>query len=363
MKLILLPAVFLSLLGLVMLASISPERVLVQSIFAVAAVLVGLACFRVGAKNLLPAAVPMYIGILIFLGLTFAFGAVTRGSVRWLSFGGVKLQVSELAKPVLMLAAVKLVSDGWVGSKRKQLVKFAGAILAAAALAGLVAVQPDLGTAISLMAIFTAAVIISGPPRWILAAGILLLVLLVSIGKLGKLDKLGLKDYQVRRLESFVNPYADPKGAGYQVIQSTIAVGSGMWTGRGLGRGTQSQLKFLPERHTDFIFASLAEELGFLGAIMVLGLYAAMTAGLVTAAWAARDRVDRLVLGSTAGWLFFQAAINILMNLGLSPVTGITLPFLSSGGSSLVSSAAMLGLALSIVFSRNVRYINGYGGG
>jgi len=355
MKLILLPAVFLSLLGLVMLVSISPERVLLQSIFAVAAVLVGLGCFRLGAKNLLPAAVPMYIGILIFLGLTFAFGAVTRGSVRWLSFLGVKLQASELAKPVVMLLSVKLLSGGWIGSKRKQLAKFAGATLAAAALAGLVTVQPDLGTAIALMAIFMAAVMVSRPPRWILGVAALSLVLLAPV------IKFGLKDYQVRRLESFVNPYADPKGAGYQVIQSTIAVGSGMWTGRGLGRGTQSQLKFLPERHTDFIFASLVEELGFLGGAVVLGLYVAMVTGLVRAAWAAHDRVDKVVLGSTAGWLFFQSAVNILMNLGLSPVTGITLPFLSSGGNSLISSAAILGLALSIVFSRNIRYINGYG--
>jgi len=148
------------------------------------------------------------------------------------------------------------------------------------------------------------------------------------------------------------NPYSDPKGDGYQVIQSTIAVGSGMWTGRGLGRGTQSQLKFLPERHTDFIFASLVEELGFLGGAVVLGLYAAIILGLVKAAWAAEDKIDRLMLGSAAGWLFFQSAINIMMNLGLSPVTGITLPFLSSGGSSMVSSAAILGLALSVVEKR-----------
>jgi rod shape determining protein RodA len=185
--------------------------------------------------------------------------------------------------------------------------------------------------------------IISGIPKLLLVLGILSIVVLMPFGKVI------LKDYQVRRLESFVNPYSDPRGAGYQVIQSTIAVGSGMWTGRGLGRGTQSQLKFLPERHTDFIFASLVEELGFLGGVVVLGLYAAMITGLIRAAWATNDRVDRLVLGSTAGWLFFQSAINIMMNLGLSPVTGITLPFLSSGGSSMVSSSIILGLSLSVI--------------
>lgn len=346
MKLILLPAVFLSLLGLVMLVSISPEKVLLQSIFFMAAILVGLACFRVGAKNLLTAVWPMYISILIFLGLTFTFGTVTRGSTRWLSVGGVKLQASEAAKPILVILSAYFFSRGWPANKKHQFKILGKAGLSVAGLVLLVALQPDLGTAISLAAIFGSAVIISSAPRWVIGAGILLLVSLVLLGKFGKL---GLRDYQVRRLESFINPYRDPKGSGYQVIQSTIAVGSGMWTGRGLGRGTQSQLKFLPERHTDFIFASLVEELGFFGGVLVLGLYAALTAGLVRAAWGAGDRFDRLVIGSAAGWLFFQSAINIMMNLGLGPVTGITLPFLSSGGSSMISSAAILGLALSAV--------------
>lgn len=336
----------MSLLGLAMLFSISADKVLLQSIYFVTAILIGWACFRVGAKNLLSIVWPMYITILFFLGLTFIFGAVTRGAVRWLSLGGVKLQASEMAKPILLLVSVYFFSKPWLGNKKYQLKMLVKSVLAAGVLVALVAVQPDLGTAIALSAIFISALVISSAPRWLTGVGILLLVLLVSLGKFGKL---GLRDYQLRRLESFVNPYSDPKGDGYQVIQSTIAVGSGMWTGRGLGRGTQSQLKFLPERHTDFIFASLVEELGFFGGAVVLGLYGMMILGLVRAAWAAKDRVSRLVLGGTAGWLFFQSAINILMNLGLSPVTGITLPFLSSGGSSLVSSAAILGLALSAV--------------
>ena len=359
MKLILLPAIFLSLLGLVMLVSISADRVLLQSIFFVAAVLVGWLCFRIGAKNLLPIIWPMYITILVFLGLTFIFGAVTRGSVRWLSFGGIKLQASEMAKPILLLVSVYFFSKPWLENKKFQLKLLAKSGLAAGGLVVLVAVQPDLGTAMILAAIFICAVVISSPSRWLMGTGILLLVLSASFGKLGKLDKLGLKDYQIRRLESFANPYSDPKGDGYQVIQSTIAVGSGMWTGRGLGRGTQSQLKFLPERHTDFIFASLVEELGFLGGAVVLGLYAAIILGLVKAAWAAEDKIDRLMLGSAAGWLFFQSAINIMMNLGLSPVTGITLPFLSSGGSSMVSSAAILGLALSVAEKRRNCFFTG----
>lgn len=341
MKLILLPAIFLSLLGLTEMISISPERALIQAIFAVVAALVGLAVYRIGVKNLLPLVWPLYTIVLIFLLLTFAFGTVTRGSVRWLEVGGIKLQASEIAKPVILLTTVNFLARG-VGGLR-------WAAAAGVLILG-VAMQPDLGTAMVLLAIFVFGVIISMAPRRLAVTAGLLLVLFAIFGKFGKfeqLSELGLRDYQIRRLESFVNPYSDPRGAGYQVIQSTIAIGSGMWTGRGLGRGTQSQLRFLPERHTDFIFASAVEELGFLGGLVILGLYAIMILGLVRAAVAAGDRVGRLVLGSTAGWLFFQSAVNILMNLGLMPVTGITLPFLSSGGSSLVSSAVIMGLALS----------------
>lgn len=341
MKLILLPAIFLSLLGLVMMASILPERLVLQAVFVVLAALLGWLAYRVGVRNLLPFVWPVYVVVVIFLGLTFGFGVVTRGSVRWLEAGGIKLQASEIAKPVVIL----------IGAGGSRWAAAATGVLILA-----VATQPDLGTAMVLLAIFVFGVIISTAPRRLAGAAGLILVLLALFGKFGKfeqLSKLGLRDYQIRRIESFVNPYSDPRGAGYQVIQSTIAIGSGMWTGRGLGRGTQSQLKFLPERHTDFIFAGAVEELGFLGGVVILGLYAIMILGLVRAAAAAGDRAGRLVLGSTAGWLFFQSAVNILMNLGLMPVTGITLPFLSSGGSSLVSSAVIIGLALSVVKTRS----------
>lgn len=343
MKLILLPAFFLSFLGLTMMASISPDRLLIQSIFVVLSALTGWMVYRIGIKNLVTIVWPLYISVIIFLVLTFGFGAVTRGSVRWLSFGGIKLQVSEIAKPILLLTSVWFFSPGWPEEKKSQLKLFIRAGLVAATLVGLVAVQPDLGTAMALMAIFGLAAVISGIPRWLLGLIVVCLLGLLPVARWG------LKDYQARRLESFVNPYADPRGGGYQVIQSTIAVGSGRWTGRGLGQGTQSQLKFLPERHTDFIFASLVEELGFIVGSVVLGLYGLIVTGLIRAALETKGKEGRLVLGVTAGWLFFQSAINILMNLGLSPVTGITLPFLSSGGSSLVASAAMVGLALSAI--------------
>lgn len=343
MKLILLPAIFLSLLGLTMMSGISSERVLIQSIFMVLSALAGWLVYRIGIKNLVALVWPLYITVMIFLVLTFVFGAVTKGSVRWLSLGTVKFQASEIAKPALLLTSVYFFSRKWPIGKKPQLKMFVKAGLAAGSLIFLVAVQPDLGTALVLTAIFISAFIISSAPRWLMGLSVLLLVIIMPLGKAT------LKDYQLKRLESFINPYMDPKGAGYQVIQSTIAVGSGRWTGRGLGRGTQSQLKFLPERHTDFIFAGIVEELGFVGGVLVLGLYFLTILGLVRESLKTDNMVNRLTLSAAAGWLFFQSAVNILMNLGLSPVTGITLPFLSSGGSSLVSSAAMIGLALSSI--------------
>lgn len=343
MKLILLPAVFLSLLGLTMMASISPDRVLIQSIFLVLSALAGWMAYRIGTKNILPVVWPLYLSIIVFLALTFVFGVATRGSVRWLSLGGVKLQGSEFAKPILLLVSVHFFSHTWPLEKKPLLKMFTAASVAAGLLISLVALQPDLGTAMTLAAIFVSGLIVSSPPKWLMGLAALLLIVFVPFGKLG------LKDYQVRRLQTFINPYSDPKGAGYQVIQSTIAVGSGMWSGRGLGRGTQSQLKFLPERHTDFIFAGIVEELGFIGGVLALGLYFLILLGLIREGLKTDNRINRLTLAVAAGWLFFQSAVNILMNMGLMPVTGITLPFLSSGGSSLVSSAAMVGLALSTI--------------
>jgi rod shape determining protein RodA len=157
-----------------------------------------------------------------------------------------------------------------------------------------------------------------------------------------------LKPYQVNRLVSFINPDADPLGAGYNVTQSTIAVGSGKIFGRGLGQGTQSHLRFLPEKHTDFIFASLVEELGLIGGVMIIFSYLALCFGLIRAAQFASSEVGSVICLSSLGLILFQAVVNIGMNLGIMPITGITLPLVSSGGSSILSMGIMLGMCLSV---------------
>ena len=157
-----------------------------------------------------------------------------------------------------------------------------------------------------------------------------------------------LAPYQRERLSSFIDPYSDPLGSGYSVIQSVIAVGSGQLFGRGLGHGTQSQLRFLPERHSDFIFAALAEELGFIGAAIVLFCYLALLMRLIKIAKSSPDLFGSLITVGVFTMITFQVAVNIGMNVGLIPITGITLPLISSGGSSLIATAVSLGLVQSV---------------
>jgi rod shape determining protein RodA len=157
-----------------------------------------------------------------------------------------------------------------------------------------------------------------------------------------------LADYQKQRLISFINPYADPKLSGYQLIQSVIAVGSGGFLGRGLGRGIQSQLKFLPERQTDFIFATIAEELGLVGSLGLVLVYCFLLLRILKIAQNAPDQLSFFITSGTFVMFFFQGMINIGMNLGLMPITGITLPLVSSGGSSLLATMISLGIVHNI---------------
>lgn len=339
--LIILPAFSLSALSLAVLSSIAPGRVLSQTLFLVTATMIGWGVYALGARNLLYFSTFFYVSLIVFLALTIIFGRVTRGSVRWLEIAGIRGQVSELAKPTLLLVGTALGERAWKREWKKQFTRLVGYGLIIAAPMLLVLLQPDLGTGLVILIISLTLLFASGIPRWLIVSAALLCVSAIPA------STYLLADYQLKRIEAFIDPYADPRGAGYQVIQSTIAVGSGQLFGRGLGHGTQSRLQFLPERQTDFIFASLVEELGLVGGMLVIGLYLAMLFGLIHGALIAKEKNDMLVCVGCAGWLFFQATTNMMMNLGLAPVTGITLPFLSAGGSSLVSSSVMLGLAAS----------------
>lgn len=343
LTLIILPALLLSAVSITMLGSIAPNKVLVQELFSLMAVIIGWGVYRIGSINLFYFSKSFYILLIVLLTFTVIFGRVTRGSARWLEIAGVRGQVSELAKPVILLLGVSLLRHSWPWRLKEQLVALGKFTLLMLLPIILVLLEPDLGTAIVLLVIAATLGFCSGIPRRILFLIFIAALLIIPA------SRYFLADYQLRRIDAFFDPYADPRGAGYHVIQSTIAVGSGQLFGRGLGHGTQSRLKFLPERQTDFIFASLVEELGLVGGLLTLALYAAILTGLVFGIFMAKDRLGFLLLTGCAGWLFFQAATNIAMNMGLAPVTGITLPFLSAGGSSLVSSSIMLALAVSSV--------------
>ena len=290
--------------------------------------------------------------IILLLILVFILGVETRGSIRWIPLGPVNIQPSEFAKPVIILFLAGFWSNRIV--TWKNILK---SFLWLLPVLGLVFKQPDLGTTITLGAIWLG---------FIFAAGISLkkgLVLLLTLVLVIPLILVGLADYQKDRLTSFLSPEQDPLGLGYNIIQSTIAIGSGEFIGRGLGQGTQSRLQFLPEFRTDFIFASLAEELGFLGSVTILLIYLFLISYSLKIASRSVDFFGFLLSIGVAVMIIFQTAVNIGMSVGLVPITGVTLPLISYGGSSLVATLISFGLLASVAkFKRpiDVSSVGGY---
>ncbi len=207
----------------------------------------------------------------------------------------------------------------------------------------LVMAQPDLGTSLVFVAILAGMLFMSGASlRWLSAMGLAVLAALPFIWTYV------LRDYQKERLTSFLDPLADVQGAGYQLFQSQIAVGSGGWLGKGLTNSTQNQLDFLPVQTTDFVFAILAEELGFLGALVVIGLFVALLWRILVAGWRSKDPFGSLFAAGLASMLLFQLFVNVGMVTGIMPITGIPLPFVTHGGASLISIALGLGICQSV---------------
>ncbi len=284
---------------------------------------------------------PLYVVQLGLLGLTLAIGTGVGGSQRWVSVGGIQFQFSELAKilMIVVLANYLAARQGRLGSL--------WSILGACILVGppllLVLLQPDLGTSLVFGAILFGMLFMSGASlRWL---GVLTASGLAAFPFIWTYV---LKDYQKERLTAFLNPLADIQGSGYQLYQSQIAVGSGGMFGKGLTNGTQNALDFLPVQNTDFVFAVLAEELGFIGATVVVGLFVILLWRILTSAWRSKDPFGMLFGAGLASMILFQLVINIGMVIGIMPITGIPLPFVTHGGASLISIAAGLGILESI---------------
>lgn len=286
------------------------------------------------------------VSIVLLLAVEF-FGTVGMGAQRWIDLGFMRLQPSELMKitSVMLLAAYY----DWLPTERSSRpVWVLIPVLMILFPTFLVLRQPDLGTSILLMAAGGGVMFLAGV-HWayfaaVIAAGV---GLITAVFQSRGTDWQLLKNYQYRRIDTFLDPSQDPLGAGYHITQSKIALGSGGWSGRGYMQGTQSRLNFLPEKHTDFIFTTLAEEFGFIGGFTLLSLYILIIIFCVVTALAAKDRFSSLVTLGVAITFFLFFAVNMSMVMGLAPVVGVPLPLVSYGGSAMLVLLAAFGLVQS----------------
>jgi rod shape determining protein RodA len=286
------------------------------------------------------------LSVLLLLFVEF-FGAVGMGAQRWIDLGFMRLQPSELTKITLVMVLAAYYD--WLDvTKKSQLLYVLIPLLVIALPVALTFRQPDLGTALLLL-IGGGAVMFLAGVHWAYFAGVIALgvgavfAVFTSRGTGWQL----LQDYQYRRIDTFLNPANDPLGAGYHITQSQIALGSGGWTGRGFMEGTQSRLNFLPEKHTDFIFTTLAEEFGFVGASSLLALYLLILVFCIVIALSTRDRFAALLVMGIAVAFFLYFAVNMAMVMGLAPVVGVPLPLVSYGGSAMLVLMIAFGLVQS----------------
>jgi rod shape determining protein RodA len=288
-----------------------------------------------------------YAGALALLVLVEVMGTIGMGAQRWIDLGFMQLQPSELMKVALVMALAAYYA--WLDpAKVSRPLWLLPPLLLILMPAALVLKQPNLGTALVLLAVGGAVMFLAGVSLWYYAfAGAAATGLVVTVLRSHGTDWQLLEDYQYRRIFTFLDPSQDPLGAGYHITQATIAMGAGGLSGRGFMQGTQSRLNFLPENHTDFIFTTLAEEFGFVGSIAMLTLFSLIVLLSIVAAIANRDRFSALLIGGIAASLLVSFAINMGMVMGLMPVVGQPLPLVSYGGSSLLVLLAAFGLVQS----------------
>jgi rod shape determining protein RodA len=286
----------------------------------------------------------LYGAAVLVLLMMLVFGRfISKGS--WIKLRYFQIQPSELAKIALILVLARLFSE------YKRPTVSAAAVATSSGLVALpfllVALQPDLGTAVSFLPLLLGSLILAGLRRKAVL-GILLLAVLAGVAGWN----FYLKDYQKQRLATVVFPGRDPQGAGYHILQSKIAIGSGGFLGKGFAKGSQSQLKFLPARHTDFVFSVIGEEFGFLGVVGVLSLYSLLLWRLFRSAGKSRDRAGIYITFMVSLMISFQLLVNVAMVIGIFPIVGIPLPLLSYGGSSLLANFLGVGLVLNVKMRR-----------
>lgn len=286
----------------------------------------------------------LYFLMLLMLGVVLVVGKTVKGHTGWIGFASFSVQPVELAKLIIIIFLASFLSQ-----KRTQLsivVRIVASVVLIFIPVFLILKQPDLGSTAIILASWGTLLATSGINKKNLAILFVVGALLVSP------SWFFMKNYQKARIVNFIEPSRDPSGSGYNVIQATIAVGSGQLFGTGLGHGSQSQLNFLPEKHTDFIFSVIGEELGFFGAAAMLVLFGIIFWRMKETAADARDNFGYLLVIGTMAMLFFQLLVNVGMNMGVMPVAGVPLPLLSYGGSSMVMTLSAIGIVESVYLRR-----------
>ncbi|MCX8086074.1 MAG: rod shape-determining protein RodA [Rhodocyclaceae bacterium] len=329
----------LLLVALIAMASASPERMAAQLMNLAVALVVMRIVAQIPPPRLMRLALPIYLAGLLLLIAVALFGDISKGARRWLNLGFMRIQPSELMKIAMPLMLA------WYFQKREGMLRLKDYLFAALILGvpvALIMKQPDLGTAILVLAAGFYVIFLAGLP-WKVILGLAAAALAAAPFAWHLLH-----DYQRQRILMLLDPEKDPLGKGFHIIQSTIAIGSGGILGKGWGQGTQAQLEFIPERHTDFIFAVWSEEFGLLGNLVLLILYALLIGrGLLIASQAA-TLFARLLAGAITLIFFTYAFVNMGMVSGILPVVGVPLPFISYGGTALVTLCLGIGILMSI---------------
>ncbi len=338
------PLLFLLLLlagvGLLVLYSADAARISSQLTRLAVAFTVMVLLAQIPPENLQRWTPWLFAAGVAMLIAVLAVGVVGKGAQRWLGFGSFRFQPSELLKLAMPMMVAWFLRDTPLPPNVRRI---AGALVIIAVPTLLIAKQPDLGTSLLVASSGAFVVLFSGIPwRWLVLAGML------ALPSAGVLWKFFMHDYQRQRVLTFINPESDPLGSGYHIIQSKIAIGSGGLYGKGWLNGTQSHLEFLPERHTDFIFAVFGEEFGLTGVALLLALYFLIVLRGLYIATQAQDTFPRLLAGGLVMTFFVYIFVNIGMVSGILPVVGLPLPLVSFGGTSMVTLMASFGILMSI---------------
>lgn len=343
---LLLPVLILQIISLVTLNSLDFSLFRSQVIFTIISILAFLFFSQINYKNLIFYEKPIFFVSIFLLFLVLVLGIESRGAVRWVELFGFRIQFSEILKPFLAISLASYLT----GSKSNFFSLFKVTSLVTIIVL-LIFLQPDLGSSIIYLLVTVFTLLFFGFPFRYFLGGLISFALFLPI-----LFKF-LKNYQRERILTFIDPTKDPLGSSYNAIQSIIAVGSGQFLGKGLGQGTQSILSFLPERHTDFIFAAITEQLGFVGGLLVIFSFGFLLFRILNIFWNSDESFSKIFSAIAFFIIVVQTFVNMGMNMGILPIVGVTLPFVSYGGSSLLASYILLGLLSSLRQRKEIKVL------